>query len=186
MRNSFLKKKGGEGSHHTKLLEKLQSFRDLAISRRRAAPLAWSCDSGSTGFVSANGLRRKTQLSRNQSLISHLVSVRRTRWNYRSFVEHLRPWTYSFFFLRLYFLSAACCAAPRRRAVSVHSCPDDFIRRQNCSLRFRSYEARLLRDIAPWHARVHDHVCPYKRLPIMKIICRDYLADEISAPKTCF
>lgn len=29
--------------------------------------------------MSANGLRRKTQLSRNQSLISHLVSVLR-RW----------------------------------------------------------------------------------------------------------
>lgn len=33
--------------------------------------------SGENRSVSANGLRRKTQLSRNQSLISHLVSVLR-------------------------------------------------------------------------------------------------------------
>jgi len=61
--------------------------------------------------VSANGLRRKTQLSRNQSLISHLVSVRR-RWNYRFFAEHLCP---DLFFLfpqaMIFFLQRV---APRR------------------------------------------------------------------------
>lgn len=50
---------------------------------------AWSSRSGENRSVSANGLKRKTQLSRNQSLISHLVSVLRPCRGVASFVKYL-------------------------------------------------------------------------------------------------
>jgi len=62
-------------------------------------------------FVSTNGLRRKTQLSRNQSPISHLVSVRRARRDYRfPFAKYLPPYLVIFSLLVpvLSFFSRRC------------------------------------------------------------------------------
>ena len=59
--------------------ERRRGARQLASSDPAIDGFAWSSRSGENRSVSANGLRRKTQLSRNQSLISHLVSVLRPR-----------------------------------------------------------------------------------------------------------
>lgn len=83
---------------------------------------AWSSRSGENRSVSANGLRRKTQLSRNQSLISHLVSVLRPCRGVASFVKYL-----PLFFIRPSSFRSTYSLYERKREREKRSCLRNFL-----------------------------------------------------------
>lgn len=133
--NSFLQK--------VRLLARNSSknfFLELAISCRRAA--SFVAAHVSAAFVSTNGLRRKTQLSRNQSLIAQVYGQARQAVNLL--------WN---LFAQICFLSSFF--------VVIFTSEHDFVSRTK--LQFSKLQsASFIHDTASWHARVHYRAYLYK------------------------
>jgi len=150
----------------TSVLPRLGNFKP-AHRRALAARLAWEYR-----FVSTNGLRRKTQLSRNQSLIFHLVSVRCARRDYRSFLIHLRSGRVPFFLLLF------CFRCVLHRAAPLHSCFGRF-----CPRTKLQFALSRLRGASPVRyciaTRIHDRIFVWTSrmnrlaISILWTVCRD-------------